>query len=86
MGDTKFKITYILGAGASANALPTVRATNSTLGYTNSLRLMADSISKKISNGMPPKKMLIFSLRIYIGWQTKVTNMELLILLPNFVR
>lgn len=85
MGDTKFKITYILGPGASANALPTVRATNSTLGYTNSLRLIADSISKNISNEVPPKK-LIFSLSIYIGWQTKVTNMELLILLPNFVR
>lgn len=38
------KITYILGAGASADALPTVRATSSNPGYTDSLRELATAL------------------------------------------
>ena len=51
MSDEKYKITYFLGAGASAKALPTVRANDISPGYTNSLRLMAKVLSQKIADG-----------------------------------
>lgn len=44
LGSDRYKITYILGAGASAKALPTVRATSVSPGYTNALRQMADRL------------------------------------------
>ncbi len=37
----KRKVTYLLGAGASALALPTVRRFNGTTEYADSLREMA---------------------------------------------
>jgi hypothetical protein len=53
MEEEKYKITYFLGAGASAKALPTVRPTDISPGYTNSLRQMADKLTLRISSGSP---------------------------------
>ncbi len=43
------KITYILGAGACANALPTVRSTPENSGYTDSLRELASRLRADIT-------------------------------------
>lgn len=39
-----YKVTYLLGAGASAKALPTVKATLTTEGLSESLKTFADNI------------------------------------------
>lgn len=44
MEKEKYNITYILGAGASANALPTVRGTKDSLKYTDALREMSSKL------------------------------------------
>ncbi len=44
MESEKNKITYLIGAGASSNALPMIRPTDSNPGYTDSLRLMAEKL------------------------------------------
>ncbi len=41
---SEYKITYLLGAGASAKALPTVKATNSTSALSQGLRNCADNL------------------------------------------
>lgn len=41
---SEFKVTYLLGAGASANVLPTVKATTATVGLSQSFRNFADSL------------------------------------------
>lgn len=46
---SEFKITYLIGAGASATALPTVRATANNLGIPNTLRHFSKNLkSNKI--------------------------------------
>lgn len=46
---SEYKITYLLGAGASAKALPTVKATDSTKGLSQSLRSCAEKIKSDTS-------------------------------------
>ena len=43
----KNKITYLIGAGASANALPMIRPSSQHLGYIDSLREMAKELKAK---------------------------------------
>ena len=47
--DTKYKISYLFGAGASAYALPTVRRTDKTTEYANSLRELAEKLKSNDS-------------------------------------
>ena len=41
---SEYKISYILGAGASAKALPTVKATDTTKGVSNTLKVFAQKL------------------------------------------
>jgi len=46
---SEYKVTYLIGAGASANALPTVKKTQTTGGIANSMRKFADTLIKDSS-------------------------------------
>lgn len=64
---SEYKVTYLLGAGASAKALPTVKATSTTEGVGQALRTFADNLKADTSINISFKD-FIGNLAIDLYW------------------
>lgn len=65
---SEYKITYLLGAGASAKALPTVKATDTTNGVSNTLKIFADSLKNFKANDNLLYQEYINNLILDLNW------------------
>lgn len=71
---SQYKITYLIGAGASAKALPIVKGTQETMGMFDALQVYADKLEKNIGALVPQRREYATAMANDLRWLADQTK------------